>query len=375
MQRWKQISQEQLQECVQTSKSYTEVLKKLRFTQSGKQHKNLISAIQKYNIDVNHFVVKNKRELVEKRIKEELPKLVNECRAITEIAKKLNINYTRYNLLIQKCLKDLNLKINKKLRSKNPSYKLLIWTEQEENLLKNNYGHLPADELKQLFPDRTYDALKLKARQLNLSRYYREDRNCNLSVLLEDNYIAYYWLGFLMADGHFTKNRIVLTLATKDQNQVQKFSDFIQNKGNIQIRKINAGVAAMDAKIVPKIREKFSIKNRKTYEPCDLTNITDDNLLLALLIGFIDGDGSIGKQSENSYYLRIKCHNSWLNNFFIFYDLLKRLTNIDSPKPKILNSGYAFIGISKNKIIKYLKNKTIEMNLPVLERKWNLITL
>ena len=39
MQRWKQVSQSQIQECVKNSKSYTEVLKKLGHENKKKNYK------------------------------------------------------------------------------------------------------------------------------------------------------------------------------------------------------------------------------------------------------------------------------------------------------------------------------------------------
>ena len=41
-------------------------------------------------------------------------------------------------------------------------------------------------------------------------------RAADLSKLLEDNFISYYWIGFLLADGSFSDNRLKLTLKKND---------------------------------------------------------------------------------------------------------------------------------------------------------------
>lgn len=62
---------------------------------------------------------------------------------------------------------------------------------------------------------------------------------------------------------------------------------------------------------------------------------------------------------------------------FLFY-VRNRLIEIyhqDTPKPIINNQGYAFFCISNSKIIRLLKADLIEMDIPLLERKWEQINL
>jgi len=53
-----------------------------------------------------------------------------------------------------------------------------------------------------------------------------------LERLLENTPEAYYWIGFLMADGNFDihgyVNRLTLFLSEKDKEHIQKFSQFIE---------------------------------------------------------------------------------------------------------------------------------------------------
>lgn len=61
----------------------------------------------------------------------------------------------------------------------------------------------------------------------------------------------------------------------------------------------------------PKFMEKYGFKPRKTYNPIDFFVFKDydKELLLALLIGIIDGDGSIQPNgSSNAFCITITAH-------------------------------------------------------------------
>lgn len=53
--------------------------------------------------------------------------------------------------------------------------------------------------------------------------------NANLQRLLEDTPEAFYWIGFLLADGSFSKGRI--RFAIKDVEQLYRFGTFIDYTG------------------------------------------------------------------------------------------------------------------------------------------------
>lgn len=52
---------------------------------------------------------------------------------------------------------------------------------------------------------------------------------------------------------------------------------------------------------------------------------------------------------------------------------LNDLTLIESPDAIIGDDGYAYLCFSNLKIVRFLKEKSIELNLPVLRRKWSRI--
>jgi hypothetical protein len=66
---------------------------------------------------------------------------------------------------------------DKKLKSE--YYKLMVtnrlrWTDDEVEILKNNYEIIPISDVMKLLPDRTYDAIVLKAKKLSLISYERK---------------------------------------------------------------------------------------------------------------------------------------------------------------------------------------------------------
>lgn len=194
-------------------------------------------------------------------------------------------------------------------------------------------------------------------------------RKCDLSSLLEETPEAYYWVGFLLADGHFEHGRITFHLSIKDVNQVKKFADFIKWTGEFEKRKqLSIGVRAKHTTIVENLCKKFDIKHNKTYNPPETILNHDNELLKYLLIGFIDGDGNIEKQyKRNDCFIRIKAHKSWEKILKEFCSLL----SYNDKHVRINKQQYCELCISNSKILNKLKKET--KIIPVLKRKWDKI--
>ena len=95
----------------------------------------------------------------------------------------------------------------------------------------------------------------------------RANRKCDLSPLLKETPEAYYWIGFLLADGHFQDGRIAFHLALRDKEQVIKFADFINWTGNFEDRgDLGIGVRAKHTDVVEQLCEKFDIRSTKTWK-------------------------------------------------------------------------------------------------------------
>lgn len=191
-------------------------------------------------------------------------------------------------------------------------------------------------------------------------------RKNKLSKLLEDSLESYYWLGFLLADGHFTDlGRLVLGLSIVDKGHLDRFNDFLGNVGIVRSTDKKCVLAVNDIDTVSKLKETYGIVSNKTVSPPKLIDLPEDKKR-ALYIGFIDGDGSIQYQSKRKdCRITIKLHNSWL----------EWLSDIMGVQCKINSQGYAYGCAASVEYLRDLKNFVIENNLPVLARKWDKIDI
>lgn len=206
-----------------------------------------------------------------------------------------------------------------------------------------------------------------------------------LENLLLEQPISYYWIGFLLADGHFNikYGSIKLGIISKDKNHLFEFLNFISSTKTTLYNYKNKDLVELivcGKKTVLDICKKFNIKNNKTYKPPNIKVFKkmSDDLFISLLIGFIDGDGCIFKRKESEMArIAIKNHSSWLRILDYFINRLSKITftNDEYSKAKLTSDKYAIILFIKSNLVKFLKNKCLELNLPVLKRKWDIIDL
>lgn len=204
----------------------------------------------------------------------------------------------------------------------------------------------------------------------------RAKRFNNLSVLLEETPETYYWIGFLLADGHFDNGkRIVVGLAEHDRDHLEKFAKYIGYKGTISLVKKGpysaVRLSAMDTEVVGKLCEKFDIKSNKTYNPPESLSWIPEDLFLCLMAGLIDGDGNISNfHGRKDAFMRIKQEKSWLPILKEFAKYFK-----EEDRVKINKQGYAEVEITGFSKIRELKKKLLEYNLPLMDRKWSKIDI
>jgi len=261
-----------------------------------------------------------------------------------------------------------NLKLKRKSKR--------VWTKSELKILERLYPLEEKTIICDQLPNRSWVAIILQAGRCSIKRELVVQRQNHLENLLQETPEAYYWVGFLAADGHLSlKNRVILGLGKKDRIHLVKFAKFIEvptisdenHKFVVKAQHKEAGIA---------IRKKFSFHKRKTYHPPDSLPDCNLELLISYIIGFIDGDGCL-KQRHNrpDWNLSIKLHSSWKN-------LLQKITNTCyqqlnkiAPTAKINKDGYVVATMGDSTILKYLKRHIIKYNLPSLNRKWDQIDL
>lgn len=216
-----------------------------------------------------------------------------------------------------------------------------------------------------------YNANKKESLCRNCGCRKNQKHSANLSRLLEDTPEAFYWMGFILSDGCICEGRLTLELQNKDKDQVLKFGDFIEYSGSYGTSETSTRVSCMDKDLTEAICKKFDIHEKKTYNPPASILKFENSLLLALLAGFVDGDGRIANQNKRKdFFLTIKTHKSWLNILKEFNSLI-----CEENFCKINSQGYAVLTITNSEILKNLKSKILGLNLPILSRKWDIIDM
>ena len=192
-----------------------------------------------------------------------------------------------------------------------------------------------------------------------------------LSNLLDNSPESYYWLGFLLADGHFSdKNRVVLSISRKDRDHLKNLRTFLNCDSKIRDHSFEwhgteydmSTLSIMDTNSASIIRCKYKIESNKTKQPPDLSSLSEVDKF-CVMIGFVDGDGSIQYQtSRTDCKISIKCHSSWLDNLRFLFG-----------SSRINSAGYAYHCTADNEIIRAWKRKALDLRLPIMQRKWDKI--
>jgi intein/homing endonuclease len=248
------------------------------------------------------------------------------------------------------------------------------WSEEEDKILTRNYPWYDK-EVTKLLPRRTWDAIKLRAVKLGL----QFDRPCtarHINRLLEETPEAYYWNGFLLADGSFQeRGTLSFTLGKEDVEQVKHFGSFI-GKDKINNRsEIGRGIIIQSKKVSFSLMEKFNYKRNKTKDPpvdWDFQSVPTD-LLVSHLIGFIDGDGSILRQlgrKVERYRIHIRIDTCWCEWLGRYIEEIRGRTGFSFGTPYLGYDNRTECCIGSYKTVKFFRDFAKLHNLPVLERKW-----
>lgn len=248
------------------------------------------------------------------------------------------------------------------------------WSYEKINFLKENYKKYSIRELTKLLGYKSRTSVKLKKNQLGLDKL--TNRIGDLSPLLSETYQAYYWIGFIFADGHLSKEGRLSVTSSYDKKHLKEFANFIgckvdktkkpKSKNNFKGSSLYFyRVCLQHFDVSKKISKKFNMSNTKTYNPPKLKWIDEDWKFFCFLIGFIDGDGSIGKRG----YIRIENHLSW-NKVHLFIKNKLKSFEIES-SVKIVDKDNSSIICISAKAYHFLYEKIVSYNLTVLKRKWN----
>lgn len=211
-----------------------------------------------------------------------------------------------------------------------------------------------------------------------------------LHVLMNDSLESFYWAGFLLADGYVTTQTnssgtypvIGVELSIKDEAHLQKLSDYLGIKIGYRTKNVFNGtfrmcyLKAIDRTYIQPIMERFDIKLNKTENPPNFTNYTfTREQLLAMFVGFIDGDGSIIRRKKpNGFQSMISIQTKfewkeWLNG------MLQLIKDEFDPKLRVQVRtnvrNHAYLCLTKQSVLENLRQFGIDNHLPILHRKWD----
>lgn len=147
--------------------------------------------------------------------------------------------------------------------------------------------------------------------------------------VLNDNYDLLShngaWLmGFIAADGYLpitkgARNRIVITLASKDREVLEHIADELEFTGKIRDYCVQVnGVECQEvslafaSKVIRNKLEGYGIVNNKTYKLIHLPQLPDD-VMIDFVVGYFDGDGSIMLKNNNLMCSFTSASYQWLN--------------------------------------------------------------
>lgn len=239
------------------------------------------------------------------------------------------------------------------------------WTEKENNYLLENYGKIRTKKIAENL-DRTYQSIKSRATKVLKLDYGNRFEN-KFSPLLNDTIENWYWYGFIIGDGNFSKSYLRVTLHKDDLNHLLKLSNKLNSI--IQIKNNYSTLCIGDSSNFELLKTKLGVSvNNKTQNSIKFPTINDE-LFFSYIIGLIDADGCIEIRKNKASQLKIELYHTWLENLTIIQSFLKNYLNIDS-KVLINNRGYALFRISGHKNILKIKKKAQELKISYLDRKW-----
>ena len=198
----------------------------------------------------------------------------------------------------------------------------------------------------------------------------------SLDKLIEDESLqTFYWIGFLLADGSFyNESEFEFGLKDSDKDVLEEFGKYINYVGEIRHRESTNSnrIYFSNSLSIPKFMSKYGFNFNKTYNPNDFNYFKSysKEQLLSLLIGIVDGDGSISiNGTEYANQITITAHNRWES----FYKNLFEFLEIEWHCTKRDNCNTISIRICKREYCLMLKRFILNNKLFYLQRKWNKI--
>ena len=201
-----------------------------------------------------------------------------------------------------------------------------MFTQDEKNNIINRYSK-NFDSLAELSRDYSCATQTIKKLLLENNIHIRSRgeqakyTNMKRTKSCDDNYFSNintynkaWLLGFLASDGTIRKERnsIKIGLSAKDKEILEKIKEEVKIERDIKEYTTNNGFDIVELEWSSAKQKqdlaKYGIIPNKTYFENHLPNFDNDNLTLAYILGYFDGDGSISISKEGYLRFRLCCY-------------------------------------------------------------------
>lgn len=225
------------------------------------------------------------------------------------------------------------------------------------------------------FPNYKWRYLQNVATQCGAQRLTNGKRCGDMRCLLNNSVESSYWLGLIATDGYISPTGdLKVELAVKDCEYLNGLAEYLGAKISTYppYGSSKGGTGTCRVKIKDhvhgvNIREMFKIVGKKTYNPINIDFINTADNLLALLGGYIDGDGSI---TNNKIHI-----NAHINHEYFMIDFGDRLKgyNIITDYTVTTYEKMCSLNITTYDTL-HIKNGLIKLKLPIMKRKWDKVS-
>lgn len=212
---------------------------------------------------------------------------------------------------------------------------------------------------------------------------FEEKKIHTIDRLLTEELESYYWVGFIMADGSFGDRHLALSLQSTDEAHLLRFCEYIKYKGSVytskpRVTKSNVNIMksmlVTDILSITKVRDKFNLNRRKSYNPPDFRYFEDfsDEQLICIVAGLIDGDGCIFyTNTYKNVSLTFGLYENWTDFVLKIMTRIGFKFRIKHLKAKKM----CIVEMHTYAELKRLKRTLMAFNLPIMNRKWDKIDL